>query len=65
MQAAVFVNKNVSTPVVSKFLANLQSNIQAGKAVSDIVRSTLGPKAMLKMLLAFVIRTNLRIRLNG
>ncbi len=27
------------------------SNIQAGKAVSDIVRSTLGPKAMLKMLL--------------
>ena len=27
------------------------SNIKAGKAVSDIVRSTLGPKAMLKMLL--------------
>ena len=27
------------------------SNIQAGKAVSDIVCSTLGPKAMLKMLL--------------
>jgi len=27
------------------------SNIQAGKAVSDIVGSTLGPKAMLKMLL--------------
>ena len=27
------------------------SNIQAGKAVSSIVRSTLGPKAMLKMML--------------
>lgn len=27
------------------------SNIRAGKAVSDIVRTTLGPKAMLKMLL--------------
>lgn len=27
------------------------SNIKAGKAVSDIVRTTLGPKAMLKMLL--------------
>merc|ERR1712054_33265 len=27
------------------------SNIQAGKAVSDIIRTTLGPRAMLKMLL--------------
>merc|ERR1712054_464637 len=27
------------------------SNIQAGKAVSDIIRTTLGPKSMLKMLL--------------
>jgi T-complex protein 1 subunit gamma len=27
------------------------SNIQAGKAVADIVRSTLGPRAMLKMIL--------------
>ena len=28
-----------------------QANIGAAKAVSDIVRTTLGPKAMLKMLL--------------
>ena len=27
------------------------SNIQAGKAVSDIIRTTLGPRSMLKMLL--------------
>ena len=27
------------------------SNIQAGKAVANIIRSTLGPKAMLKMML--------------
>jgi len=27
------------------------SNIQAGKAVSEIVRTTLGPRSMLKMLL--------------
>ena len=27
------------------------ANIQAAKAVSDIVRTTLGPKSMLKMLL--------------
>ena len=28
-----------------------KANIQAAKAVSDIVRTTLGPKSMLKMLL--------------
>ena len=28
-----------------------RANIQAAKAVSDIVRTTLGPKSMLKMLL--------------
>jgi T-complex protein 1 subunit gamma len=28
-----------------------KSNIQAGKAVADIIRTTLGPKAMLKMVL--------------
>lgn len=37
------------------------SNIKAGKAVSDIVRSTLGPKSMLKMLmdpLGGIVMTN-------
>ena len=37
------------------------SNIKAGKAVSDIVRTTLGPKSMLKMLmdpLGGIVMTN-------
>lgn len=41
MQAAVFVNKNVSTSVASKFLANLQSNIQAGKDNPDLIKTSI------------------------
>lgn len=41
---------NVNTQRESGRKAQL-SNIQAGKAVSNIIRSTLGPKAMLKMML--------------
>merc|ERR1719230_1224735 len=45
----VFVlNKNTKRDVGRK--AQL-TNIQAGKAVSDIIRTTLGPRSMLKMLL--------------
>ena len=48
-QAPVFVlNKNAQREQGK----NAQvANIQAAKAVSDIVRTTLGPKSMLKMLL--------------
>ena len=41
---------NVATQRESGRKAQL-SNIKAGKAVADIIRSTLGPKSMLKMLM--------------
>jgi T-complex protein 1 subunit gamma len=49
MQAPVMV-LNTNTKRTSGRPAQL-GNIQAAKAVSDIIRTTLGPKAMLKMLL--------------
>ena len=49
MQAPVYIlNKNAKREQVKKAQA---ANIKAAKAVSDIVRTTLGPKSMLKMLL--------------
>ena len=49
MQAPVMVlNKNAQREQGKQAQA---ANIKAAKAVSDIVRTTLGPKSMLKMLL--------------
>ena len=41
----------LSYPLAPRLAPHSQANIGAAKAVSDIVRTTLGPKAMLKMLL--------------
>ena len=49
MQApTVVVNQNASRETGSIARAN---NIAAAKAVSDVVRTTLGPRSMLKMIL--------------
>ncbi len=49
MQAPVYIlNPNAKREQGKKAQA---ANIKAAKAVSDIVRTTLGPKSMLKMLL--------------
>lgn len=50
MQGAPFIVLNMNTKREKGKQAQL-SNIRAGKAVSDIVRTTLGPRAMLKMLM--------------
>merc|ERR1719434_301367 len=47
-QQVMVMNKNTKRDIGRK--AQL-TNIQAGKAVSDIIRTTLGPRSMLKMLL--------------
>lgn len=49
-QSSPFIVLNMNTKREKGKQAQF-SNIKAGKAVSDIVRTTLGPKAMLKMLM--------------
>ena len=50
MQGTPFIVLNMNTKREKGKNAQL-SNIRAGKAVADIVRTTLGPRAMLKMLM--------------
>lgn len=50
MQGAPVMVLNTNTQRETGRKAQLQ-NIAAGKAVADIIRTTLGPKSMLKMLL--------------
>ena len=49
MQAPVYVMNKSAKREQGKEAQ--RSNIKAAKAVSDVVRTTLGPKSMLKMLL--------------
>ena len=49
MQAPVFIMNKKTTREQGKEAQ--AANIKAARAVSDIVRTTLGPKSMLKMLL--------------
>lgn len=49
MQAPIYVMNKSAKREQGKIAQ--ASNIKAAKAVSDIVRTTLGPKSMLKMLL--------------
>ena len=40
-------------------------NIQAGKAVADVIRTCLGPRAMLKMLIDTAKKNNVKVGICG